>query len=63
MEELATERTAIMITAFMTESRPWIPASLMAMMKGEVLEATTFRERRSGLLYGTRRPIIIIEIT
>ena len=50
MEELATERTAIIITAFMTLSRPVIPASLMAIMKGEVLLWTSLRFTSSGLL-------------
>lgn len=49
MEELATERTAIITTAFMTESRPWIPADLMAMMKGEALESTSLRPMSSTL--------------
>jgi hypothetical protein len=34
----------------MTESRPEIPASLMAMMKGEALESTLFREMSAGLV-------------
>ena len=37
MEELPTERTAIMMTTFIIESRPVIPALLMAMTKGEAL--------------------------
>lgn len=37
MEELPTDSTAIMMTTFMTESRPLMPASLMAMTKGEAL--------------------------
>ena len=35
MEEFPTERTAIMMTTFITEGRPAIPASLIAMTKGE----------------------------
>lgn len=50
MEEFATERTAIITTAFMTESRPLIPADWMAMMKGEDLASTLLREMRSGEL-------------
>jgi hypothetical protein len=60
MEELATERTAIITTAFMTESRPWIPADLMAMMKGEALESTLLRPMSWGSVYGTKRPTIPI---
>jgi len=48
MEELATERTAIITTAFMTESRPWMPADLIAMMKGEALASTLFRPMSWG---------------
>jgi hypothetical protein len=61
MEELATESTAIMITTFMTESKPSIPALFMAMMKGEVLEATTLGVISPGLLNGTSKPMIKIE--
>jgi hypothetical protein len=36
MEELPTERTDMRMTTFMIEGRTVIPASLMAMTKGEV---------------------------
>ena len=39
-----------MITAFMTESRPVMPADLMAMMKGEVLDSTSLRLTSSALV-------------
>jgi hypothetical protein len=61
MDELATERTAIIITAFSTESRPVIPADWIAIMKGEVLDSTSFLLTNWGLLYGTNSPIISIE--
>jgi hypothetical protein len=61
IEEFATERTAKIITAFMAESRPVIPASLMAIMNGDVLEATSLTLTSSGLLEGTMRPIIAME--
>jgi hypothetical protein len=44
MEEFATERTAIRTTAFMTESRPEIPALRMATIKGEAFESTEDEE-------------------
>lgn len=62
MEELATERTAIITTAFMTESRPEIPASFMAMMKGEAFESTLLRDMSSGLVYGTVSPMTVMEM-
>ena len=63
MEELATERTAIMITAFITESSPVIPADLMAIMKGDVLDWTSFLFTNSELLKGTKRPMITMLTT
>ena len=62
MEEFATLRTAIITTVFMTESRPWMPADWMAIIKGEALESTLFGEMRAGEVYGTRRPTIAIEM-
>lgn len=61
MEEFPTERTAMRTTTFMTESRPCMPASAMAMMNGEALASTLEREMRALLVYGTRRPMIVIE--
>ncbi len=37
MDEFPTDSTAIMMTTFITLSKPPIPASLMAMTKGEAL--------------------------
>ena len=62
MDELPTDRTAIMMTTFITLSRPEIPAFLMAMTKGEALasDAAVPLSRR-GSVYGTRSPINVKE--
>ncbi len=62
-EEFATERTDIMITVFMTESSPMIPASVMAMTKGDAFESTLDRVIKDGWLYGTSKPMMAIERT
>lgn len=54
-ELLATESTEMRMTAFMTESSPVRPASLMAMTKGEV-EGSVPEPRRRGSLDRTMRP-------
>ena len=57
MEELPTERTATMMTRFMTEPRAGIPALVIAMTNGEALvsaEEVALRSRSS--VYGTSRP-------
>jgi hypothetical protein len=63
VEELATERTETMTTAFITLSRPVIPAFLIAIMNGEALESTLFWLMRWVSLYGTRRPTMAMART
>jgi hypothetical protein len=62
-DALPTERTAIMITTFMTEGRPLIPAFLIAITNGEAFASELLLPLRSwGLLYGTRTPTSVNEI-
>lgn len=60
MEELATLRTAIIITVFITESRPWILASEIAIIKGDALLSILSRPNNRGSLYGTSKPTMPI---
>jgi hypothetical protein len=55
VQELATLMTAIKMTALKIEGRTLIPASSMAMTKGEVREAPPSLEYR-GLSAGTFNP-------
>ena len=61
-DEFPTESTAIMMTTFITESRPWIPALNMAMTNGDAF-ASEFDDpvMRRFSLKGTKRPTRVNE--
>ena len=62
MDEFPTDNTAIMMTTFITLSNPLIPASLMAMTKGEALASDdAVPLSRRGSVYLTKRPIRVNE--
>jgi hypothetical protein len=59
MEELPTERTAIMITTLKMEGRPFMPAFVIAKTNGEAFASSEVEpSSRRGSVYGTRRPIM-----
>jgi len=58
MDELPTERTAIMITTLNIDGRPLMPAFVIARTKGEAFASSDVAPFRSlSSVYGTRRPI------
>ena len=64
MEELPTERTAIMMTTLKTEGRPSIPALTMEMTNGEAVASTEFDAFKRRLsVYGTSSPTKAKETT
>ena len=58
MQELATLMTEIVITTFMTEGRPLIPANSIARTNGDALVLLVEAPRRSGESDGTIKPTI-----
>lgn len=63
VQEFATLRTDMVMTALKTEGRPLTPAIWMASTKGDALVFAPDEPRRSGSLEGKIRPTMNSEMT